>query len=473
MGGRRQNGVVASLLISIFLFSLLSPLVGPVEESELNVEFTSPSIGQTSTVSIGSYPDGVNDATSISVPSGEAISGIELSLDESVLPVSAAKMFDSPAAYDHSMAVYDGMDVNNSVLQLLPQGWTYDMEGTNLFTFSGNNVWFWGYDSSIGQANGVTSGTKAIYTYNGNYPNGMSTTYWATSPVMNCGGCSGGWDLKFQKRLGVESSTWDRAYVSVKNTAGNWVNVWSNSGTVNDGQYTTQTITISNYIAGNTNFQVRFGLGTSDGSVTYTGWNIDDVEILPKASGISTGEGNWTSAPFGPGATLGSEPSSYGLLAIDAEIPTGALFEWTLIDASTGTPEPRARAASSPSVVSGTPATIVLPEPSASITAPIPSPAWSSAAPMPPCRPACRSIFPTVDPLRGPFRPDFEASDPRLGYSPHIGLLQLFRQCACTVGVHTSASRRAGLFRGALPRFVKRMISVFRFVRGTSSFNPE
>ena len=72
-------------------------------------------------------------------------------------------MFDSPADYDHSMAVYDGMDVNNSVLQLLPQGWTYDMEGTNLFTFSGNNVWFWGYDSSIGQANGVTSGTKPLH----------------------------------------------------------------------------------------------------------------------------------------------------------------------------------------------------------------------------------------------------------------------------------------------------------------------
>ena len=212
------------------------------------------------------------------------------------------------------------------------------MEGTNLWTFSGNNVWFWGYDSSIGQANGVASGTKAIYTYNGNYPNNMPTTYWATSPVMNCGGCSGGWDLKFQKRLGVESSTWDRAYVSVKNAAGNWVNVWSNSGTVNDGQYTTQTITISNYVAGNSNFQVRFGLGTTDSSVQYTGWNIDDVEILPKASGISTGEGNWTSAPFGPGATLGSEPSSYGLMVIDAEIPTGSLFEWSLIDASTGTP---------------------------------------------------------------------------------------------------------------------------------------
>ncbi len=340
MGGGQQNGIVASLLISIFLFSLLSPIVEHADELDLSASSNSTPIGQTTTVSIGSYPDGVNDAASISVPSGEAISGIELSLDEGVLPVSAAKVFDSPADYDHSMAVYDGMDVNNSVLQLLPQGWTFDMEGTNLWTFSGNNVWFWGYDSSIGQANGVTSGTKAIYTYNGNYPNGMPTTYWATSPVMNCGGCSGGWDLKFQKRLGVESSTWDRAYVSVKNPQGNWVNVWSNSGTVNDAQYTTQTITISNYVAGNSNFQVRFGLGTSDGSVTYTGWNIDDVEILPKASGISTGEGNWTSAPFGPGATLGSEPSSYGLMVIDAEIPTGSLFEWSLIDASTGTPLP-------------------------------------------------------------------------------------------------------------------------------------
>ena len=322
------------------MFSLMSPMVNHSDELALSVPSNATPIGQATTVSIGSYPDGVNDASSISVPSGEALSGIELSLDESVLPVSAAKTFDSPADYDHSMAVYDGMDVNNSVLQLLPQGWTFDMEGTNQWTFTGSNVWYWGFDTSIGQANGVTSGTKAIYTYNGNYPNGMPTTYWATSPVMNCGGCSGGWDLKFQKRLGVESSTWDRAYVSVKNPAGNWVNVWSNSGTVNDGSYTTQTITISNYVAGNSNFQVRFGLGTSDGSVTYTGWNIDDVEILPKASGISTGEGNWTSAPFGPGASLGSEPSSYGLMVIDAEIPTGSLFEWSLIDASTGSPIP-------------------------------------------------------------------------------------------------------------------------------------
>ena len=97
MGRGQQNAMVASLLLTVFLFSLLSPMVGPAENFGLNVPSNATPLGQTTTVSIGSYPDGVNDATSISVPSGEAISGIELSLDEGVLPVSAAKVFDSPA----------------------------------------------------------------------------------------------------------------------------------------------------------------------------------------------------------------------------------------------------------------------------------------------------------------------------------------------------------------------------------------
>ena len=342
MGRWQRNAIVASLLLSMFMFSLLSPMVEPTENLPSDSSSSTNSIGQTSTVSIGSYPNGVNDATSISVPNGEAISGIELSLDEGVLPVSAAKLFDSPAAYDHSTAVYDGMDVNNSVLQLLPQGWNYDFEGVNTWTLG--SPWNIGRDTTPCSGRPATapapSGSNTLYSHNGCYPNNMGSTEWATSPVMNCGGCSGGWDLKFQRQLGVESSTWDRAFVSVKNPSGSWVNVWSNSGSVSDSSFTQQTITISNYVTGNSNLQVRFGIGRTDSSVQYSGWNVDDVEILPKASGISTGEGNWTSQPFGPGATLGSEPTSYGLMVIDAEIPSGALFEWSLIDASTGTPLP-------------------------------------------------------------------------------------------------------------------------------------
>ena len=128
MGRGQQNVLIASLLLAIFLFSLATPMAEPATELEDYTSKNATPLGQTTTVSIGSYPDGVNDATSISVPSGEALSGIELSLDEDVLPVSSAKLFDSPADFDHSAAVFDGMDVNNSVLQLLPQGWNYDFD---------------------------------------------------------------------------------------------------------------------------------------------------------------------------------------------------------------------------------------------------------------------------------------------------------------------------------------------------------
>ena len=52
----------------------------------------------------------------------------------------------------------------------------------------------------------------------------------------------------------------------------------------NDVSFIESTYDISNYVAGNSAFQVRFGLGSTDGSITYTGWNIDDVVIEPRGN---------------------------------------------------------------------------------------------------------------------------------------------------------------------------------------------
>ena len=96
MGGRRRNVLVASLLLSVFLISLGSPLVDNTAQDlvfEDNVVSNATPTGQSNIVSIGSYPDGVNDAISINVPSGEAVASIDLSLDENVLPVTAAKVW--------------------------------------------------------------------------------------------------------------------------------------------------------------------------------------------------------------------------------------------------------------------------------------------------------------------------------------------------------------------------------------------
>jgi hypothetical protein len=45
-----------------------------------------------------------------------------------------------------------------------------------------------------------------------------------------------------------------------------------------------QDIDVSAYADGKTNFQIRFGMGTTDGSVVGCGWNVDDVEITGTAT---------------------------------------------------------------------------------------------------------------------------------------------------------------------------------------------
>jgi hypothetical protein len=293
-------------------------------------------LGLAEGVTIGSFPDGASTKIELEIPDGEAIQGLDLEIESARLQSSMANSWTD--ANDFSTgAVYDGMDVNGTSLSVLPQGWEWDFENANHGWTLGSPAWLWGYDTALGPTAGVNSGAKAIYTYNGNYPNSMSSTIWATSPVMDCSSCSGAWELSFMKRLGVESASFDHAYVAVKTSTGSWTTVYS-SGYTADTAFYAQTININNYVLNNPAFQVRFGIGTTDGSVTYTGWNIDDVTVLPTNSGISSGEGNWTSPAFGPSQFGQGESKAFGLLHMDATIPTGSLFEWRLLDALTNQP---------------------------------------------------------------------------------------------------------------------------------------
>ncbi|MED6297707.1 MAG: hypothetical protein VX828_05360, partial [Candidatus Thermoplasmatota archaeon] len=64
-------------------------------------------------------------------------------------------------------------------MQLLPKMWEWDFETGPSNSPQGWTLgtgWLWGYDTSLGQSGGVHSGTKAIYTYNGNYPNNIRST---------------------------------------------------------------------------------------------------------------------------------------------------------------------------------------------------------------------------------------------------------------------------------------------------------
>ena len=248
-------------LFLVFMFCAMSYL--PMVNASPN---------RTVDITIGLGPNGISDQFTIDIPDGDIVTDFDVKLFEKPWPIDEVVTLDDKVDWSNGYSM-DGVDYNLTGLRILPISHEWNFEGSvQGWTLDSAGGWAYGYDSTLGSTNGVNSGSSAIYTYSGNYPNSMSRTYWATSPTVDCSSCSGTWDLKFWKRLGVESSSYDRAYVSVKTTSGGWTNVYSNPyGSTNDVSYSQVSYDISNYIAGNSAFQVRFGLGTTDGSVTYTG----------------------------------------------------------------------------------------------------------------------------------------------------------------------------------------------------------
>ncbi len=125
--------------------------------------------------------------------------------------------------------------------------------------------------------NDLTSGAG------GDYGGSLSTTYWITSPFFDCSGITGV-QLRFWRWLGVESSTYDHVYLQAYNGS-SWITVFQNSATIDDNAWSEQFYDLSPYADGNIDFQIRFGIGTTDASGNYCGWNIDDVEL--KGYGVS------------------------------------------------------------------------------------------------------------------------------------------------------------------------------------------
>lgn len=144
--------------------------------------------------------------------------------------------------------------------------------------------WAFGKPTGGGGSNGndPTSGFTGanIYGYNlnGDYANNMTVQY-LTTTALNCSTLDQT-ELRFRKRLGVESSQYDHANVQVSNNGTTWTTVFDHvGGSFYDGSWLLQTINISAVADGQATVYVRWGMGATDGSVTYPGWNIDDIEV--------------------------------------------------------------------------------------------------------------------------------------------------------------------------------------------------
>ncbi len=131
-----------------------------------------------------------------------------------------------------------------------------------------------------------------VYGYNllGDYPNSMSTTRWLTTTALNCSNVTGV-ELRFRRWLGVEGLPGDdHASIAVSNDGSMWTTVWENgTSTVSDSSWVLKTYSLSSSADNQATVYVRWGMGPTDGSTTYPGWNIDDVQVWGVVHNTCTG----------------------------------------------------------------------------------------------------------------------------------------------------------------------------------------
>ncbi|OQW94504.1 MAG: hypothetical protein BWK77_09150 [Verrucomicrobia bacterium A1] len=124
------------------------------------------------------------------------------------------------------------------------------------------------------------SGTN-VYGYNlaGNYAASISETYLAVTNPINCGAYSNV-HLGFWRWLGVESKSWDHAYVRISTNGTTWTNMWENpSSNFSDRAWAYVEYNLSKWADRKTNLYIRWVMGSTDSADQYCGWNIDDVIV--------------------------------------------------------------------------------------------------------------------------------------------------------------------------------------------------
>ena len=117
-----------------------------------------------------------------------------------------------------------------------------------------------------------------VYGYNlfGDYANDLAEQN-LTTTAMDFSGASVV-KLTFWRWLGIESSIYDEASVRVSADGSSWTTIWSHSsGSFNDAGWVQQSFDISAVADGEAAVYVRWVMGATDVSITYPGWNIDDV----------------------------------------------------------------------------------------------------------------------------------------------------------------------------------------------------
>ena len=276
-----------------------------INNTSLNVE---------TSVSITNYPNGTSNDLKLEVPQGHAVTDMDLSLRPHIHPISQSMAWSTSSDWNMTGVITDGVDFNSSSgMTVLPQGYSWDFESGSIpspWTMSGTSNWVAQTGTTLSGQYSAQSGS--IYH---NQWTAMSVT------ISNMVGTG-----SFKFRTSTETN-YDYLLFCIDNTG--------------CSRYSGYYSRWSGYNSGTQSFNIASGTHTytwkyyKDGSVNSGSdrvW-IDDVVFTPSGGG-GTGEANWTSPQFGPGATgnLKTTPDNYGIMSVDATTSGSSTITWDILD---------------------------------------------------------------------------------------------------------------------------------------------
>ncbi|MCA9297224.1 MAG: hypothetical protein KC983_11920, partial [Phycisphaerales bacterium] len=181
--------------------------------------------------------------------------------------------------------VNDGQPSNTATVSITVGGpqlvYDFNLDSDPGWTRTGQ----WEFGQPCGNDGDPSAGATGlnVYGYNnsGEYPNSMAEED-LTSTAIDCSNLTQT-EVRFQRQLGVEHATYDHARFQVSTDGVSFTTVWENqtgfANTLNELSWGLQTYDISAIADGQPTVYLRWKMGTTDTSVTYHGWNIDDIQI--------------------------------------------------------------------------------------------------------------------------------------------------------------------------------------------------
>ncbi len=310
-------------VLFIIVSMLLVPWTSTLQPAAQERLFTAVGVEQTLIVSSA----GGAASMIVEVPLNEALTGLSLELEPSILGRSEAISWTNELHFNHSQSSPEMVDYNGSGLSLMgvdvnwdlnnggsvPTGWTRSSS-----TYSQVNQRSCGRNGSTGYS---------LLTFGG-------YTWW-DSPAVDLSGMSNGdvsfWIKQGNSGCGEEPDSNENLYIQYRTSSGSYVTLRTMSGSTAGGTSSTYTHNLPS-AAFHSNFKMRFYQNSGSGSCCDY-WFFDDVSLTRPG-----GEGNWTSPAFGwsPNAVYSALKGPHGFLSIDAKVPNGGLLEWSLLDNVSG-----------------------------------------------------------------------------------------------------------------------------------------